>query len=42
MPAHAVIPLDKYTAMPPSTGLQWSSVDFKSSRDEAQLTGWWF
>lgn len=40
--AHAVTPLDKYSAMPGSTGLKWSSVDFKSSRDEAQLTGWWF
>ena len=41
-PALAVTPLDKYSAMPASTGLEWSSVDFKSSRDEAQLTGWWF
>ena len=41
-PALAVTPLDKYSAMPASTGLPWSSVDFKSSRDEAQLTGWWF
>jgi len=40
--AHAVTPIDKYTAMPSSTGLKWSSVDFKSTRDEAQLTGWWF
>ncbi len=40
--ALAVTPLDKYAAMPASTGLKWSSVDFKSTRDEAQLTGWWF
>jgi len=41
-PALAVEPADKYAAMPASTGLKWSSVSFKSSRDEADLTGWWF
>ena len=40
--ATAVTPIDKYSAMPNSTGLPWSSVDFKSTRDAAQLTGWWF
>ena len=41
-PAAAVEPADKYAAMPASTGLVWSSVAFKSTRDEADLTGWWF
>ncbi len=40
--AQAVSPLDKYNVLPNSTGLKWSSVDFKASRDGAQLTGWWF
>ena len=40
--ASAVEPADKYAAMPASTGLVWSSVAFKSTRDEADLTGWWF
>jgi len=38
----AVEPSDKYAAMPASTGLTWSSVSFKSTRDGADLTGWWF
>jgi predicted alpha/beta-fold hydrolase len=41
-PAGAVEPTDKYTAMPASTGLVWSSVSFKSTRDETDLSGWWF
>ena len=41
-PALAVEPGDKYAAMPASTGLAWSAVSFKSTRDEADLTGWWF
>lgn len=41
-PVAAVTPLDRYSALPASTGLKWSSVDFRSSRDGAQLTGWWF
>ena len=42
VPALAVEPSDKYAAMPGSTGLEWSAVSFKSTRDEADLTGWWF
>src|SRR5262249_53693569 len=38
----AVEPSDKYSAMPASTGLTWSAVSFKSTRDAADLTGWWF
>jgi pimeloyl-ACP methyl ester carboxylesterase len=41
-PALAVEPSDKYSAMPASTGLEWSAVSFKSSRDQADLVGWWF
>jgi dienelactone hydrolase len=41
-PALAVSPSDKYAALPGSLGLEWSSVSFTSSRDEADLTGWWF
>jgi hypothetical protein len=41
-PALAVEPADKYAAMPATTGLEWSSVSFKSTRDEADLNGWWF
>jgi len=41
-PALAVEPADKYAALPASTGLEWSAVSFKSSRDEADLGGWWF
>ena len=41
-PALAVEPTDKYAAMPASTGLEWSSVSFKSTRDQADLNGWWF
>jgi hypothetical protein len=41
-PALAVEPADKYAAMPASTGLAWSAVSFKSTRDEADLNGWWF
>lgn len=41
-PARAVSPSDKYAAMPASTGLAWSPVSFESSRDGADLTGWWF
>jgi len=40
--AHAVQPTDKYAAMPASAGLEWSAVSFKSTRDGADLTGWWF
>ena len=40
--AHAVTPSDKYSAMPASTGLSWSAVSFKSTRDGADVTGWWF
>jgi hypothetical protein len=42
VPALAVEPADKYAAMPASTGLDWSAVSFKSTRDEADLNGWWF
>ena len=41
-PARAVTPSDKYAAKPASTGLTWSSVSFKSTRDGADLDGWWF
>ena len=41
-PARAVSPSDKYSSMPASTGLSWSAVSFKSTRDGADLTGWWF
>lgn len=41
-PARAVEPADKYAAMPASTGLEWSAVSFRSTRDEADLNGWWF
>jgi len=41
-PVHAVEPADKYAAMPKSTGLEWSTVTFKSTRDGADLNGWWF
>jgi pimeloyl-ACP methyl ester carboxylesterase len=41
-PAHAVSPTDKFVAMPASTGLSWSAVSFKSTRDGADLDGWWF
>ena len=41
-PARAVEPADQYTAMPKSAGLEWSAVSFKSTRDEADLNGWWF
>ena len=41
-PAYAVTPSDKYSAMPASTGLAWSAVSFKSTRDGADLGGWWF
>src|SRR5262249_20790716 len=40
--AHAVAPSDKYSALPASTGLTWSSVSFKAARDGTDLTGWWF
>src|SRR5262249_49157321 len=40
--AEAVEPSDKYSAMPASTGLTWSSASFKSTRDGADLSGWWF
>ena len=40
--ARAVAPSDKYSALPASTGLEWSPVSFKSTRDEADLSGWWF
>lgn len=42
IPAGAVTPSDKYAALPASTGMEWSSVSFESSRDGAPLTGWWF
>ena len=41
-PARAVQPSDKHAALPASTGLRWSAVEFPSSRDAAPLTGWWF
>jgi hypothetical protein len=41
-PAFAVTPSDKFSAMPASTGLTWSAVSFKSTRDGADLSGWWF
>ena len=37
--ALAVTPSDKYSAMPASTGLSWSALSFKSTRDGADLTG---
>ena len=40
--AWAVRPSDQYSALPASTGLQWSRVEFPSSRDGAHLAGWWF
>src|SRR4029077_7683460 len=39
---HAVEPSDKYPALPPWPGFAWSAVSFKSTRDGADLTGWWF
>jgi len=41
-PAAAVTPSDKYSAMPASTGLTWRTVSFNSTRDRADLSGWWF
>lgn len=41
-PALGVTPSDKYSQLPGGTGLAWSSVSFKSTRDGAELTGWWF
>jgi pimeloyl-ACP methyl ester carboxylesterase len=41
-PAFAVTPADKFSVMPASTGLTWSAVSFKSTRDGADLSGWWF
>jgi len=38
----AVEPSDKYAALPASTGLPWSAVSFKSTRDAIDLNGWWF
>ena len=40
--ARAVSPSDKYVAKPASTGMAWASVTFKSTRDEIDLSGWWF
>lgn len=40
--AAAVTPSDKHSALPASTGLPWSAVTFQSSRDGADLSGWWF
>ncbi|MEQ1832373.1 MAG: alpha/beta hydrolase [Candidatus Eisenbacteria bacterium] len=40
--ARAVTPSDKHTALPASTGLTWSAVNFTASRDGADLSGWWF
>jgi len=42
VPAGAVTPSDKYSAMPAATGLPWSPASFKSTRDAADLDGWWF
>lgn len=42
LPALAVSPSEKYSALPGSTGLSWSSVSFQSTRDEVDLNGWWF
>lgn len=41
-PARAVMPSDKYVALPNTLGLTWEAVSFRSTRDEADLTGWWF
>jgi serine aminopeptidase S33 family len=41
-PALAVEPADKYAKLPAAMGLEWASVSFKSTRDEADLSGWWF
>lgn len=41
-PAFAVTPSDKYSIMPASTGLTYRTIAFESSRDRADLTGWWF
>lgn len=41
-PASAVTPSDKFAALPASTGLAWSAVSFKSTRDGADVNGWWF
>ena len=40
--AVAVTPSDKYAALPATTGLPWSAVSFKSTRDALELNGWWF
>ncbi len=40
--AHAVTPSDKYAAMPASLGLTARTIAFESTRDAADLTGWWF
>ena len=40
--AVAVTPSDKHSAMPASTGLEWTAVSFEATRDGAQLSGWWF
>jgi pimeloyl-ACP methyl ester carboxylesterase len=40
--AFAVSPSDKHSALPKLLGLEWSAVSFASSRDHADLSGWWF
>lgn len=40
--AHAVSPSDKHKALPGTLGIEWSAVSFSSTRDQADLTGWWF
>jgi pimeloyl-ACP methyl ester carboxylesterase len=42
VPAAAVTPSDKHSALPASLGLEWSAVSFTASRDGADLNGWWF
>ena len=40
--AFAVVPSDKYSALPGSTGRAFKSVSFPATRDGADITGWWF
>lgn len=40
--AHAVSPSDKHKALPGTLGIEWSAVSFESTRDHADLSGWWF
>ena len=40
--ARAVEPSNRYAALPGSTKLKWSAASFRSTRDSAAISGWWF